>query len=144
MSPTFVLFRLGDRGYATALDDVREIARLTGIERLPGTRPPMAGVVVLRGVPLPVYELRSDAHSSDGDVLVLDGPDGPIGVAVHRVTAVVTADELPDSDTPVGALPPYVLGVRRRDGEPVLLVDVHLMLAATGGEPAGEALSKTG
>jgi chemotaxis signal transduction protein len=144
MNPTFVLFRLGDRGYATALDDVREIARLTGIERLPGTTPPMAGVVVLRGAPLPVYDLRSDPHSSDGDVLVLDGPDGPIGVAVDRVTAVVAADELPDSDARVGALPPYVVGVRRGDGEPVLLVDVHLMVDAAGGEPVGEPLSKTG
>ena len=41
----YVRFRLGDRRFVTALDEVREIVRFTGLEALPGTEPPLAGVI---------------------------------------------------------------------------------------------------
>ena len=40
MSAAFVLFRLSERTFASRLDDVREIARLGTLQKLPGTSAP--------------------------------------------------------------------------------------------------------
>jgi chemotaxis signal transduction protein len=138
----YVMFRLGQRTFATSLDDVREIVRLGGLERLPGVQPPLAGVIELRGAPLPVLDVRGpDAPDDHGDVLVLDVDEDAVGVAVDQVLAVLPADALPElTDKPAKVLPSYVVGVRSSKDGPVLLVDLEKMLdvAASGW---GEALA---
>lgn len=132
----YVMFRLGQRSFATPLDDVREIVRLAGLERLPGVQPPLAGVIELRGAPLPVLDVRGpEAPDDDGDVLVLDIDEDAVGVAVDQVLAVLPADALPElTDRPAKVLPSYVVGVRSSKDGPVLLVDLQRMLdvAASG------------
>ena len=127
----YVMFRLGEREFAAMLDGVREVLRLEGLVALPGMTAPMAGVVELRGTPLPVMDLRA-ADSQRGDVLVLTAGDDAMGVAVDGVVAVRDAGELrpgPDSSVPAG-LPSYVVEVLRDTAtdKPVLLVDLHRML----------------
>ncbi|HVT21377.1 MAG TPA: chemotaxis protein CheW [Mycobacteriales bacterium] len=132
----YVMFRLGERAFATALDDVREIVRLAGLQRLPGVQAPLAGVIELRGAPLPVLDVRGpDAPEDEGDVLVVDVDDDAVGVAVDQVLAVLPADALPElTDRPAKVLPSYVVGVRSSKDGPVLLVDLEKMLdvAAAG------------
>jgi chemotaxis signal transduction protein len=129
----YVLFRLGERRFVTKLDDVREIVRLSGLEALPGMRRPLAGVVVLRGRPLPVLDVRAaDAFGTDGgDVLVMDVDGDAVGVAVDQVLAVLGGSELQTVEPPARALPDYVVGVRRDANGPLLLVDLHLLLDVT-------------
>ena len=145
-TPGYVLFRLGERTFATPLTDVREIVRLVGLEPLPGTKPPLAGVLVLRGTPLPVLDVRDNAGAGEegGDVLVLDVEGDSVGVAVDAVLAVLHPDELPEGDPPARTLPTYVVGVRRHLGAPVMLVDLHLLLDTTAQgwtERLGEAVA---
>jgi purine-binding chemotaxis protein CheW len=130
MIPGYVMFRLGRQTFALSLDEVREIVRLDGLERLPGTHPPMAGVIVLRGNPLPVLDVRATGGiDNDGDVLVMEVDGDPVGVAVDQVLAVLSAADLPEAaEAPPKTLPPYVVGVRRGASGPVLLVDLHRML----------------
>jgi purine-binding chemotaxis protein CheW len=130
MTLGYVLFRLDQQTFALLLDDVREIVRLEGLERLPGTRPPMAGVIVLRGSPLPVLDVRTITTADDsGDVLVMEVEGDPVGVAVDEVLAVLGVDELPEAaEAPAKTLPSYVVGVRRDASGPVLLVDLHRLL----------------
>jgi chemotaxis signal transduction protein len=123
----YVSFVLGGRRLAGRLDEVREVVRAIGVEELSGARAPVTGLLLLRGTPLPVVDLRSAADPGDaGDVLVLDTPDGALGLAVDRVLAVLGPDEL----TPVdgrrsGALPSYVVEVRRdAAGSPVFVVSL--------------------
>jgi chemotaxis signal transduction protein len=129
----YVLFRLGDRRFVTKLDEVREIVRLSGLETLPGMQPPLAGVIVLRGAPLPVLDVRAagTAGSDGGDVLVMDVAGDAVGVAVDQVLAVLGTDELQTGEPPAKALPDYVVGVRRDAAGPLLLVDLHLLLDTT-------------
>ena len=129
----YVLFRLGDRRFVTKLDEVRAIVRLSGLEPLPGMRPPLAGVVVLRGAPLPVLDVRAaDVVGTDGgDVLVMDFEGDAVGIAVDQVLAVLGADELQGAEPPAKALPSYVVGVRRDANGPLLLVDLHVLLDVT-------------
>jgi chemotaxis signal transduction protein len=132
----YVMFRLGQRVFATTLDEVREIVRLAGLQRLPGVKRPLAGVIELRGAPLPVLDVRGpDASDDQGDVLVLEIDGDAVGVAVDQVLAVLPGDSLPElSDRPAKVLPPYVVGVRSSPDGPVLLVDLERMLdvAAAG------------
>ncbi|HEX3899939.1 MAG TPA: chemotaxis protein CheW [Mycobacteriales bacterium] len=136
MTTGYVMFRLAARTFATSLDDVREIVRLAGLQRLPGVQPPLAGVIELRGAPLPVLDVRGpDAPEDEGDVLVVDVAGDAVGVAVDQVLAVLAADALPElTDRPAKVLPSYVVGVRSSADGPVLLVDLEKMLdvAATG------------
>jgi chemotaxis signal transduction protein len=129
----YVLFRLGERRFVTKLDEVREILRLSGLEALPGMRPPLAGVVVLRGQPLPVLDVRgaNEVGTDGGDVLVMGVDGDSVGIAVDEVLAVLGGEELQAGEPPAKALPDYVVGVRRDAGGPLLLVDLHLLLDVT-------------
>jgi chemotaxis signal transduction protein len=140
--PGYVRFRLASQSFALALCDVREIVRLSGLERLPGTVAPMAGIILLRGYPLPVLDLRAPGRAGDsGDVLVIEIAEDLVGVAVDEVLAVVSAADLPEADeVPARSLPPYVIGLRRDATGPVLLVDLQRMLDVTS-QGWGDALS---
>jgi len=131
MTSGFVLFRLDDHTFAAPLDEIREIVRLAGVERLPGTTPPLAGVLVVRGQPLPVWDVRSSVGvDSPGDCLVVDMDGETVGVAVDAVVAVLQPDELAEGKSPGRALPAYVTGVSRRGTDPVLLVDLRRLVQA--------------
>lgn len=131
MSSGLVTFVLGEREYATPLSSIREVVRLEGLADLPGMTPPLAGVLDLRGAALPVLDLRGARdREARGDVLVMDGGDAPVGVAVDRVSAVVEGHEL-GAGTPAGdELPSYVREVLRGKDGPVFLVDLPEMVAA--------------
>ncbi len=145
-SPGLITFSLGRRDYATPLADVREVVRLEGLADLPGMAPPLAGVLDLRGVALPVLDLRVGATAEDrGDVLVLDRPGSGsgVGVAVDRVRAVVDRSELPASGAGAeeGVLPAYVVEVLRGKTGPVFLVDLEQMVDAAGAGTLATALA---
>jgi purine-binding chemotaxis protein CheW len=126
-----VTFVLGEREYATPLAVIREVVRLEGLADLPGMTPPLAGVLDLRGTALPVLDLRSDRGKDvRGDVLVMDGEETPVGVAVDRVSAVVEADELGQGGAAGDELPSYVHQVLRGKSGPVFLVDLPEMVQA--------------
>ena len=128
----FITFHMNGRDLACQLEEVREVVRAVGIDAMPGTRAPVSGMLELRNDPLPVIDLRSNAYpGEEGDVLVLNpGPDGSYGVAVDRVLAVVSEDDLvaDEADKPAG-LPPYVLKVLRhpKDRTPVMLVELRML-----------------
>jgi len=129
----YVTFMMGGREMAGRLLEVREVVRAVGVEPLAGTRAPVTSLLILRELPLPVVDLRTEADAGDlGDVLVLvpDG-SGALGLAVDHVLAVLAPDELSpidDDHARSAALPAYVLEVRRnRDGHPVFVVSLRAL-----------------
>lgn len=129
------MFRLGGQTFVTALDNVREIVRLSGLTSLPGATPPLAGVVTLRGKPLPVLDVRDDAAAAArSDVLVVTLGGSDVGIAVDEVVAVVSTDELEDAGDAAAVLPSYVVGVRRYREQPVFVVDLRALLDGTAAD----------
>jgi chemotaxis signal transduction protein len=129
----YVTFMMGGREMAGRLLEVREVVRAVGVEPFAGSRAPVTALLILRDLPLPVVDLRSEADAGDvGDVLVLvpDG-GGALGLAVDHVLAVLAADELlpiDDDHARSAALPAYVLEVRRnRAGRPVFVVNLRAL-----------------
>jgi purine-binding chemotaxis protein CheW len=126
-----VTFVLGEREYATPLSAIREVVRLEGLADLPGMTPPLAGVLDLRGTALPVLDLRTTTDKdARGDVLVMEGDESPVGVAVDRVSAVLEEHELGQGSPAGDELPSYVHQVLRGKSGPVFLVDLPEMVAA--------------
>lgn len=123
----YVLLKMGPRELAGRLSEVREVVRAEGIEELDGARAPVTGLMVLRGSPLPIVDLRSATEPGDsGDVLVLETVDGLLGLAVDKVTAVLTPDELAPAQGKLSErLPSYVLEMRRNaTGAPIFVVSL--------------------
>lgn len=128
-----VLFSCAERRLAAPLEEVLEVVRAVGVEPLVGSRAPITGTVEVRGVVLPVVDLRAGndgpGRSRRGDVLVLL-PDeaGPMALAVDAVLSVHTGDELVLDDGPLPrGLPVWVDGVLRRfgGGPPILRVQLR-------------------
>jgi chemotaxis signal transduction protein len=123
----YVTFVMDGRELAGELTEVREVVRASGIEPLTGARAPVTGLLLLRGHPVPVVDLRAGADPGEhGDVLVLEGTDGRLGIAVDKVRAVLGPGDLePIPQEARGHLPSYVREVRRAgDGRPVLVVSL--------------------
>ena len=137
---SYLTFRMGARVLAAPLDQVREVVRAVGVETLAGVRAPVTGLLELRGDPLPVVDLRT-MHDEDelGDVIVVvPVEEGPLGLAVDKVVAVVTSESLSvdESELPIG-LPAYVLEVLRTvEGDrPVFLVDLRVLAGIAAATP---------
>jgi chemotaxis signal transduction protein len=128
-----VTFALDGQRYATRVDEVREVVRLAALAVLPGLRPPVVGILDLRGASLPVVDVRqSPSPDGTGDVLVVSGNDrDDFGFACDRGTDVATHEkfktEQKPADGPLTGLPGYVESVLRADDTPIFLVDVRRM-----------------
>lgn len=123
----YVTFRLDGRDFATRIELVREVVRLSELVTLPGLVPPMAGVLDLRGMSLPVVDVRA-TPGGPGDVLVLADGDAEYGFVCDAVAAVVGSETLvPEESRVSDSLPPYVESVLRGTAGPVFLVDVRKM-----------------
>lgn len=123
----YVTFRLGGRDFATRIELVREVVRLTELVTLPGMVAPLAGVLDLRGVSLPVVDVRA-VPGGPGDVLVLHDGEREYGFVCDAVSAVVGRDVLvAESSSVQASMPDYVEAVLRGSAGPVFLVDVRML-----------------
>jgi chemotaxis signal transduction protein len=128
-----VTFALDGQRYAARVDEVREVVRLAALAILPGLRPPVVGILDLRGASLPVVDVRrAPSVDGTGDVLVVTGGEGDdFGFACDRGTDVATHEkfktEAKPADGPLTGLPGYVESVLRAEETPIFLVDVRRM-----------------
>lgn len=79
----YLLFKVGEEIFSCPILSVREVLRTHGLKFLPGAQAPTSGLVELRGVVLPVIDLRlwlgfepTLGHESQRLVVVDDGTDG--------------------------------------------------------------------
>ena len=94
----YILFRIGDKHYATSLLSVREVIRYQDITTTPNCLPHFKGIINLRGQIVGVIDLRIKFHAPDdrGDetaMLVYDTTVGPIAAVVDSVDQVGRIEE---------------------------------------------------
>jgi chemotaxis signal transduction protein len=122
-----LLFRLGDRGYASRRDRVREVVDVgAGQPAVPGLSPSSLGGLGGGQRPVALVSLRVALGLPDrgpeGRILVVATRTGPVGFLVDEVVRVLRYDPevcVPEATRPSG----YVTAGFRADGTSWLLID---------------------
>ena len=147
--PTEVLvFEVGGQRYGLPTADVRELVRAVSITPLPYAPAGIEGVVDVRGLLLPVLDLRARFRlpaklldPSDQFIVASAGTRGVI-LRVDRATHLALLDQavLPSNpnEAPETA---YMAGVARLEDGLVLIHDMATFLSAAEGEALDTALS---
>jgi purine-binding chemotaxis protein CheW len=142
-APLFVTFDLVGQTLAVAVATVREITDRTELTRVPGSPPDLSGLLDLRGSSIPIVDLdrrlglpgRSRDEASRMIVFDLDGPGGRtyVGALADRVRNVIAIPEAQVEPIRTEIFRDWdartLLGIHRREGESIVLLDPHELLA---------------
>ncbi|RLB88916.1 MAG: hypothetical protein DRH50_14490 [Deltaproteobacteria bacterium] len=135
-----VCFRIADEEYGIDIMQVREIIRLDVITEVPGAPSYVSGIVNLRGNILPVIDLRqrfgrkTDQHSEQNRILVVDIGDKKTGIIVDAVSEVIRIPESNIEPAPQilsdNVSSRYVDGIGKMDGgkRTIILVNTDTLL----------------
>jgi purine-binding chemotaxis protein CheW len=146
-----VSFTLGAEEYAIEIHKVKEIILVEGITRVPQLPAYIEGVINLRGMVIPVVDLRKrlgvggtgrDEHTRIMVTRLGGTIVGMIVDAVSRVMRIPKADIQPPPDTIASLAGEYLVGVARLADRMQLLLDIEKVLggdATAGLLPAASA-----
>ncbi len=141
-----VVFRIGDEEFGVAIAKVQEIIPMTSITQIPRSPDFVKGVLDLRGVVIPVVDLRErfDLPAAEGSaqerIIVVEMADQIVGCIVDQVSEVLTL--------PAGSVEPpppavtsmdseYLWGVGRFGDRLLLLLDLDKVLSTQEQEALG-------
>ncbi len=145
-------FRLGSEAYGINILKVQEIRGCDQVTAIAGTPDFIRGVIDLRGVIVPIVDLRMKFALSEARydiftvVIIVNVARRVIGIVVDAVSDVVTfgADQIrPIPEFSAQLDTQYITGLARLDDQMVILLDVEHLLtspdmqltdAATGGD----------
>ena len=130
----YLTFTLGNEEYALDILAVQEIKGGAAITPVPGTAPWVRGVMNLRGVIVPVLDLRmklaigGDAPAAEPVIVVVTGKRRPVGLAP---AAVQSTPEL------IGHVDARLVSGLAVDGERmIVLLDVERLVGDDAAVPA--------
>ena len=134
-----VSFTLGAEEYAIEITKVKEIILVEGITRVPQLPAYIEGIINLRGMVIPVIDLRKrfgvgktacDEHTRIVVTRIGSTIVGMIVDAVSRVMRIPKADIQPPPDTIACLAGEYLIGVARLADRMQLLLDIEKVLGA--------------
>jgi purine-binding chemotaxis protein CheW len=136
----YLAFTVGGEEYGIDIQTVQELRGYAAVTRIANAPAHMKGVVNLRGIIVPIVDLRIKLGCSDPVydqftvVVILNLSAGTIGIVVDRVSDVttLTQDQIkPPPAMGAGIDIAYVTGLGALDGQMLILVDIDSMLAAS-------------
>jgi purine-binding chemotaxis protein CheW len=133
-------FIVGNELYGVPLEQLREVARLRRLRRIPGAPPHVAGLMNLRGEIVCALDTRAilalpDAPVPGGGYLVaLRGFPDPLGLVVDAIADVYGIDpaavEPPPGNWPAARVA-LCVGIARLAEGSIALLDVHRIAVVT-------------
>ncbi|HEY4130068.1 MAG TPA: chemotaxis protein CheW [Gemmatimonadaceae bacterium] len=137
-----LVFRLGAERFAIDLAAVDEVIDSPLAQRLPDSPPHVLGLATIRGELIAIYDPRPVLHvgdTLDGAVLLFARGDRRVAIAIDDVFDAITVEPsdiqpAPGSSGSDGVL----LGVVRRDGALIAVLDAEPLLDATMSVTEGE------
>jgi len=133
----YVVFRLGREVYGLEISTVLEIITMQTITEVPGTEDYIEGVINLRGLVIPVFNLHKKFNLPGGEitrltrVVVVEVEGSNIGMQVDGVSEVVRIPgEViePPSKIMNGIDEEYLLGIAKLEDRLVILLDLAKVL----------------
>lgn len=105
-----IVFRLKSEEYGVEVNQVKSIERMEHITRVPNTPPFVKGVINLRGVVIPIIDLRNrfgielEEYNDSTRIIIVNVEDMEVGLIVDAANDVI--------DIPVSSIepPPKVVG----------------------------------
>ncbi|WP_059053512.1 chemotaxis protein CheW [Paenibacillus senegalimassiliensis] len=126
-----IVFKLGQEEYGIDVDNVQTIERMMPITRVPKTFSFVKGVINLRGVVIPVIDLRGRfgleevEHTDQTRIIIVSADELEVGFIVDSANDVIDLDsDLIDSPPDVvgGIKAKYLHGVARISEERLLVM----------------------
>ncbi len=143
----FISFKVGDEGYAIDIMAVREIKGWTETTPLPNQPDYILGVMNLRGVIVPVYDLRcrfgmgltevSRSHA----IIIVAAQDRMAGLLVDAVSDILTIDSAqicPVPEAECGRSADFLSGIVPVNETMVVILALDELLARGRGEPSSQ------
>ena len=134
----FLTFRLGGEEYGVGILTVQEIRGWSSVTKVPHTPAWLLGVINLRGVVVPIIDLRikfdfaSAEYNETTVVIILTVATRVIGVVVDAVSDVITLGSQQIKPAPSlgnGAETHHIIGFGTLDERMRILMDVEKLMA---------------
>jgi purine-binding chemotaxis protein CheW len=132
-----VVFELAEEQFGLDIATVREIIQMQPVTKIPGAEYFMEGMINLRGVVIPVVDLRkrfgldSMEYNNDTRIMVISSGGQDIGIIVDSVEEVlrVPSDSIvPPSSVVTSAGSDYLSGIAKLSERLVILLDPERLL----------------
>lgn len=133
----FLGFMLDDEEYALDILEIKEIIRLQAITPVPRTPGYLKGIITLRGIIVPVFDLRSRLglkeaeHGPRTRVVVVYRGDEFAGMIVDSITQVmrVSVDKVEPTPPTIGTVEAeFIKGVTRHQERLIILLNLTRVL----------------
>lgn len=134
----FLTFELGGEEYGVGILTVQEIRGWSSVTKVPHTPDWLLGVINLRGVVVPIIDLRLKFKFAKADytdttvVIILTVATRVVGVVVDGVSDVITlgaAQIKPAPSLGIGADTRHIIGFGTLDERMRILMDVEKLMA---------------
>ncbi|MEK6662465.1 MAG: chemotaxis protein CheW [Pseudomonadota bacterium] len=139
-SGEFLTFTLGDEEYGVDILKVQEIRGYENVTKIANTPDHIKGVINLRGVIVPIFDLRVKFRLSKIEydqftvVIILSIGSRVVGVVVDGVSDVIQLN--PEQVKPAPELgeardTDYILGLGSTEGRMIILVDIERLMSSS-------------
>lgn len=130
-------FKVSDEKYAVNIMEIKEIIKPREVTEVPRVPPFVAGVLSLRGIIIPVFNMRKRLGHCGGEgaakerIIVVRKGDDFCGIRVDEVTQVVriAADTIEQPPAVLDGIDrDFVAGIGRFDGHMLILLNLESVL----------------
>ena len=145
----FLTFRLAGEEYGVGILTVQEIRGWSSVTSVPHTPAWLLGVINLRGVVVPIIDLRIKFNAASAEynettvVIILTLASRVVGVVVDAVSDVITLGAAQIKPAPTlggGAETSHIIGFGTLDERMRILMDVEKLIAGTDMGPVDKAV----
>ena len=133
----FVTFRLNQEYYGINIQNVENIEKVLPITRIPYTLNYIKGVVNLRGIIVPVVDLRArfwlekKATSEESRIIIVNLDENKIGMLVDSSSEVLQIMEEDIDDAPNVKKElnnEFIKNIGKKNGRIIMLIDLYKVL----------------